>query len=148
MPTTYFQDNIACGPTPSQSTPIGFVPLVQRVALTSNSSTAASATIVLPANSQIVNFFVDKTVDRVGGTATTLPVTVGTAAAGTQYMTSVDMFAAGTGRAVQSPTVAQVLAKSNIGTNTSVVVTVAPNGTITTTQAQILLTVFYTPPLT
>jgi hypothetical protein len=151
MPTTYLQDGIACGPTPSKSTNFGLVTLEQTVAVTTTADgLAASGTITLPANSQLVAYFVDKTVTQVvgGGTATTLPVTVGTAAAGTQYMTSQDMFGATTGRAAPTITLAQVAAMANIGTNTSVVLTVDPNGTISTTQGVVRLTVLYTPPVT
>lgn len=104
---------------------------------------AVSGTITLPASAQILNYFVDKTVLQVvgGGTATTLPVTVGIAAAGTEYMSSVDMFS--TARAAPTLTVAQVLAMSNIGSNQSVVMTADANGTISTTQAVLRLTVVY-----
>jgi hypothetical protein len=149
--TAYIQGAITSGTTPSQSTNVGLVVLEQTVTVTTTSDTAASATITLPANSQLVAYFVDKTVTQVvggSGTATTLPVTVGTAAAGTQYMTSQDMFGATTGRAAPTITLAQVAAMANIGSNTSVVLTVAPNGTILTTQAVVRLTVLYTPPIT
>jgi len=105
--------------------------------------TAVSATITLPANSQIVDYYVDGVVVPVvgGGTATTVPVTVGTAAAGTQYMTSTDMVAGG--RSTATKTVAQLLAMSDITTNTSVVITADPNGTVSTTQGVYRLTVVY-----
>jgi hypothetical protein len=70
-----------------------------------------------------------------------LPITVGTAAAGTQYVSSTDLFAGG--RAAASFTTAQLLAMSDIGTNQSVVLTADPNGTISTTQAIIRMTVVY-----
>lgn len=104
---------------------------------------AVSATLTLPANSQIVDYFVDGVVVPVvgGGTATTCPVTVGTAAAGTQYMTSTNMITGG--RSTAAKTVAQLLAMSNINTNTSVVITADPNGTVSTTQGVYRLTVVY-----
>jgi len=104
---------------------------------------AVSGTIVLPAYSQILRYSVDQIVDEVvgGGTMTTIPVTVGTAAAGAQYMTSTDMVAGG--RANATLTTAQLLAMSNINTNTNVVLTVDPNGTIVTTQGVYRLVVEY-----
>jgi hypothetical protein len=75
------------------------------------------------------------------GTATTLPMTIGTAAAGTQYVSSTDVFAGG--RIALTFTAAQLSAMADIGTNTSVVVTLDPNGTIVTTQGVIRLTVVY-----
>jgi hypothetical protein len=56
-------------------------------------------------------------------------------------MASTDLFT--NVRAAPTLTVAQVLAMSDIGTNQSVVVTVDPNGTISTTQAVIRLSVVY-----
>lgn len=110
---------------------------------TVSAGTAVSSTITLPANAQIVDYYVDGVVVPVvgGGTATTCPVTVGTAAAGAQYMTSTDMIAGG--RSTATKTVAQLLAMSNIGSNTSVVITVDPNGTVSTTQGVFRLTVVY-----
>jgi hypothetical protein len=75
------------------------------------------------------------------GTATAIAMTVGTAAAGTQYVSSTDVFAGG--RAALTFTAAQLSAMANIGTNTSVVVTLDPDGTIVTTQGVIRLTVVY-----
>jgi hypothetical protein len=102
-----------------------------------------SATIVIPANAQIINFFVDTMVTPVvgGGTATTCPVTVGTAAAGAQYMGSTDLVAGG--RAAPTLTTAQLAAMANVGANTSVVITADPNGTVSTTQGVFRLTVVY-----
>jgi predicted alternative tryptophan synthase beta-subunit len=107
---------------------------------------AVSGSIKLPAYSNILRYSVDQIVDEVvgGGTMTTIPVTVGTAAAGAQYMTSTDMV--GGGRANATLTTAQLLAMANIGTNISVFLTVDPNGTIVTTQGVYRLTVEYTQP--
>ena len=119
----------------------GWVLCVQTVSVTTVAGgTAVSGTITLPANAQIIEYYVDKTVLQSGGDATAYAVTVGTAAAGAQYMTSTDMVAAT--RATTAKTVAQLLAMSAIGTNTSVVLTVAPNGTVGS-QGTFLLTVEY-----
>ena len=105
--------------------------------------TAVSSTVYLPANSQIIDIIVDGTVAAVvgGGTATAIAVTVGSAAAGTQYMSSTDGIAGG--RLAFSPTAAQTLAMANISTNQTVYITVDPNGTVSTTQGVFRLTVVY-----
>lgn len=122
----------------------GDVHLSQTIQLTTTADgLAVNGTLTLPASAQLLSIIIDKIVNLAvgGGTATTLPVTVGTAAAGTQYVTAVDMFS--TARAASTYTVAQLLAMSNIGTNTSLVVTVDPNGTVLTTQAVIQVTILY-----
>jgi hypothetical protein len=105
--------------------------------------TAVSITEVLPAGSQIINIFIDTMVDEAvgGGTASAIAATVGTAAAGTQYVSSTAVIAGG--RASITFTTAQLLAMSDIGNNTNVVLTIAPNGTISTTQGVYRLTVVY-----
>lgn len=122
----------------------GYAVLEQTTTVTTVAAgTAVSSTITLPAGSQIVNLFLDTMVTPVvgGGTATTCPVTVGTAAAGTQYLSATD--AIGGGRIALSFTTAQCAAMADIGNNTSVVVTVDPNGTVSTTQGVFRLTVVY-----
>ena len=76
-----------------------------------------------------------------GGTATTVPITIGTAAAGTQYLSATDCISGG--RAALTFTAAQLTAMSDVGSNTSVVMTVDPNGTVSTTQGVYRLTVVY-----
>jgi hypothetical protein len=145
MAQTYFGSTLRAGSTALTDTVDGgFVVMTQSTTVTTVAAgTATSATLTLPASSQIIDIFVDMVRDEVvgGGTATTLPITVGTVAAGTQYVSSTDLFAGG--RAAASFTTAQLLAMSDIGTNTSVVITADPNGTISTTQAIIRLTVVY-----
>jgi hypothetical protein len=145
MAQTYFGSTLRAGSgTLTDTVDGGFVVMTQTTTVTTVAAgTAVSATLTLPASSQIINIFVDMVRDEVvgAGTATTLPITVGTAAAGTQYVSSTDLFAGG--RAAASFTTAQLLAMSDIGTNTSVVLTADPNGTISTTQAIIRLTVVY-----
>lgn len=146
MAKTYFGSRVRSGSdTLTEDTNGGDVVLTQTTtATTVAAGTAVSATITLPASAQIINYIVDRTVDAVvgGGTATAIPVTIGTAAAGTQYMSSTDMITT-TRVQASAPTVAQLLAMSNIGSNTSVVMTVDPDGTISTTQAVFRLTVTY-----
>jgi hypothetical protein len=145
MAQTYFGSTLRSGTNAlSDSTDGGFVVLAQTTTVTTAAAgTATSATLTLPASSQIINFFADMTVDEVvgGGTATTIPMTIGTAAAGTQYVSSTDVLAGG--RIALAFTAAQLTAMSDIGANTSVVVTLDPNGTISTTQGVIRLTVVY-----
>jgi hypothetical protein len=145
MATTYFGSALKAGSgTLTEATDGGFVVMTKTTTVTTTADgLAASATLTLPASAQILDYYVDKVVTQVvgAGSATTLPVTVGTAAAGTQYMASTDLFT--NVRAAPTLTVAQVLAMSDIGTNQSVVVTVDPNGTISTTQAVIRLSVVY-----
>ena len=76
-----------------------------------------------------------------GGTATAIAVTVGSAAAGTQYMSSTDGIAGG--RLTFAPSAAQTAAMADIGSNTTVYMTVDPNGTVSTTQGVFRLTVVY-----
>ena len=145
MAQTYFGSTLRAGSgTLTDTVDGGFVVMSQTTTVTTAAAgTATSATITLPASSQIIDFVADMVVDEVvgAGTATTIPMTIGTAAAGTQYVSSTNVFAGG--RIALTFTAAQLLAMSDIGTNTSVVVTLDPNGTIVTTQGVIRLTVVY-----
>jgi hypothetical protein len=145
MAQTYFGSTLRAGSgTLTDTVDGGFVVMSQTTTVTTAAAgTATSATITLPASSQIIDLIADMVVNEVvgGGTATTIPMTIGTAAAGTQYVSSTDVFAGG--RIALTFTAAQLLAMSDIGTNTSVVVTLDPNGTIVTTQGVIRLTVVY-----
>jgi hypothetical protein len=128
----------------SDTTDGGFVVVSQTTTVTTASAgTATSATLTLPTYSQIIDFFLDTIQDEVvgGGTATAINATIGTAAAGTQYLSATDVI--GGGRIALSFTTAQLAAMDDIGTNQSVVVTVDPNGTISTTQGIYRLTVVY-----
>ena len=145
MAQTYFGSTLRAGSgTLTDATDGGFVVMSQTTTVTTAAAgTATSATITLPASSQIIDLIADMVVNEVvgAGTATTIPMTIGTAAAGTQYVSSTDVFAGG--RIALTFTAAQLLAMSDIGTSTSVVVTLDPDGTIVTTQGVIRLTVVY-----
>ena len=145
MAQTYFGCTLRSGSgTLTDSTDGGFVVLSQTSTVTTNADgSASSVTEVFPASSQIIDIFVDTMVTPVvgGGTATTCPITIGTAAAGTQYLSATNAIAGG--RIALSFTTAQCAAMADIGTNTSVVMTVDPNGTISTTQGVFRLTVVY-----
>jgi hypothetical protein len=145
MAQTYFGSTLRAGSgTLTDTVDGGFVVMMQTATVTTLASGAASSvTEVLPAGSQIINIFIDTMVDEVvgGGTATAIPATVGIAAAGTQYVSSTDVFAGG--RFVPTFTTAQLAAMADIGNNINVVLTVDPNGTIVTTQGVFRLTVVY-----
>ena len=145
MAQTYFGSTLRAGSgTLTDTVDGGFVVMTQTTTVTTAAAgTATSATLTLPASSQIIDFFADMVVNEAvgGGTATAIAMTIGTAAAGTQYVSSTDVFAGG--RAALTFTAAQLLAMSDIGTNTSVVITLDPDGTIVTTQGVIRLTVVY-----
>jgi hypothetical protein len=145
MAQTYFGSTLRAGSgTLTDTVDGGFVVMTQTTTVTTVSAgTAVSASITIPASSQIIEFFVDMVQDESvgGGTATTIPVTIGTVAAGTQYLSATNVFAGG--RAALSFTAAQLAAMADVGSNQSVVITADPNGTISTTQAIIRLTVVY-----
>lgn len=145
MAQTYFGSTLRAGSgTLTDSVDGGFVVMMQTSTVTTVAAgTAVSVTEVLPASSQIIDIYIDQVVDEVvgGGTATQIAATVGTAAAGTQYVSSTNVI--GGGRFIPTFTTAQLAAMADIGTNTNVVMTIAPNGTISTTQGVYRLTVVY-----
>jgi len=141
---TYFDSTLTAGSYTTEGYDGGYAVLSQTISLTSTSNgLPVSGSILIPAGAQIINFQVDTLTAPVagGGTATTAPITIGTAAAGTQYLSATDCFAAG--RAALTFTAAQLTAMSNVGNNTSVFATVDPNGTISTTQGVWQVTVVY-----
>ena len=145
MSQTYFGSALRSGSgTLTDTTDGGFVVLMQTSTVTTNADgTASSTSVTIPAGSQIINLFIDQTQNEVvgGGTATAINATVGTAAAGTQYVSATDVI--GGGRAALSFTAAQLAAMADVGSNTSVFLTVDPNGTIATTQGIYRFTVVY-----
>ena len=145
MAQTYIGSTLRTGSgTLTDTTDGGFVVVSQTTTVTTLADgSAVSSTITIPASSQIINFIVDCLTTTVvgGGTATTVPITIGTAAAGTQYVSSTNVISGG--RASLTFTAAQLTAMSDVGTNQSVVITVDPNGTISTTQGVYRLTVTY-----
>lgn len=119
---------------------LGNVQLCQQGTVNFKAATLVNdLTFFLPANSTIQDILVDTLTAYDSATSATL--TVGTATGGTQYMTGVDVKS--TGREAQSLSAAQLLAMKNIGTNTSVVVTVTSVGQPTAGECfvQILYTV-------
>lgn len=145
MSQTYIGSTLRTGSgTLTDSTDGGYVVVSQTTTVTTAAAgTATSASLTLPAYSQIIDIKVDGTTvaDAGAGTATAIAVTVGTAAAGTQYMSSTDGIAGG--RLTFAPTAAQTAAMADITTNQSVYITADPDGTISTTQGVFRLTVVY-----
>lgn len=122
---------------------IGGIQLVQSGFVTFKAATLVNdLRFDLPPNSAIQNILIDTLTAY--DSATSAGLTVGTASAGTQYVTSVD--AKTTGRETQSLSAAQLLAMSNIGTTTAVIVTVTSVGQPTT--GNVFVQIAYTPPLT
>lgn len=118
---------------------LGYAVLSQTGTYTQNGLTAVSVTFYLPANAQITEFFIDSLVAYNSATSATL--SIGTAAAGTQYVSGVDMKVAG--RLSPTLTAAQLTAMANITTNTTMVATItvvgatsAGNGRITVEYVQ------------
>ena len=145
MSQTYIGSTLRTGSgTLTDSTDGGFVVVSQTTTVTTAAAgTATSATLTIPASAQIINILVDTVQLQVigAGTATTMPVTVGTVAAGTQYVSATDAIAGG--RVAFTFTAAQLAAMADVGANQSVVITADPNGTVVTTQAIYRLTVAY-----
>lgn len=145
MAQTYFGSALRSGSgTLTDTTDGGFVVLMQTSTVTTAAAgTATSTSVVIPEDSQIIDIIIDQVQNEVvgAGTATAINATVGTAAAGTQYVSATDVI--GGGRAALTFTAAQLAAMADVGSNTSVFLTVDPDGTIVTTQGIYRLTVVY-----
>ena len=116
----------------------GYGVLSQTGLINKNSTNAVDLTFTVPANSQIIDIIVD--VLTAFDSATTATLTVGTASAGTQYAESVDAKTAG--RVRPDFSAAQLAAMDDVGSNTSVIATVTPDGA--TTAGQVRVTILYT----
>lgn len=112
---------------------IGLVMLSQTMLINRDATLVQSATINLPINSQIVNIACD--VLTAYDSATSATLTVGTAAAGTQYASGVNAKTAG--RTFPTFTAAQLTNMSNTTTNTAVVATVTSVGQPTVGQVRV-----------
>jgi hypothetical protein len=145
MAQTYFGSTVRAGSgTLTDIVDGGYMVLSQTATVTTVAAgTAVTSSITLPAYSQIINIIIDQLVDETvgGGSATAINATVGTAAAGTQYVSATNVISGG--RSIPTFTTAQLLAMSDIGTNIGVYFTIAPNGTISTTQGVYRVTVVY-----
>lgn len=115
----------------------GYCVMSQTATIVQNGTTAVSATFYLPPNSQIVMPLIDVTTAYDSATSATL--SIGTAAAGTQYVSGVSAKTAG--RAAPTLTAAQLTAMSNVGANIAVVATVTVVGA--TTAGTVNVTLLY-----
>jgi hypothetical protein len=122
----------------------GFMVLTQNTSIAQNSTTAVSSTIYIPAGSQIIDFNID--VLTAFNSATSATLSIGTAAAGTQYVGSVNAKTAG--RASITFTAAQLAAMNGVSvlgaaaaTSAPVVVTVTPVGA--TSAGYVEVTIIY-----
>lgn len=127
-PGTYFCGGPVLTGTQQNQSDAGVAILTQAVTLTHNTTNAVSATMTIPQSSAIIDIIADTTTAWNSATSDTL--SVGTAAAGTQYAGSVDTKTAA-GRTRPTFTGAQLASMANVGSNTSVVATVTPVGSAT-----------------
>lgn len=100
---------------------------------------AATASVTLPANANIVDIIIDQPVVTTGGTAVNL--TAGISAAGVEYVASTDVKA--TVRLRPTLTAAHLLAMSNIGASTAFYAQVTPTASAVTAGV-LSVTVLYT----
>jgi hypothetical protein len=122
----------------------GFMVLTQNTSIAQNSTNAVSSTIYIPAGSQIIDFNID--VLTAFNSATSATLSIGTAAAGTQYVSSVNAKTAG--RASITFSAAQLAAMNGVSvlgaaaaTSAPVVVTVTPVGA--TSAGYVEVTIIY-----
>ena len=114
---------------------IGLALLSQTTLLGFDATLVQSASFNIPANSQIHR--IDCDVLTAYDSATSATLSVGTAAAGTQYVSSVN--AKTTGRAAPTLSAAQLTNMANTTTNTSVVATVTSVGQPTVGSVRITI---------
>jgi hypothetical protein len=134
MGTTTFSGPVRSGTLKTGETNgpnLGFAVLEQETSITQNSTTAVSSTLYIPVGAKLIDIIVDTL--TAFNSATTAVLSVGTAAAGTQYASGVDVKTAG--RVRPTFTAAQLAAMSNVTvlgvaapTTAPVVVTVTPTG--------------------
>ncbi len=151
-PGTHFAGPLVVGPRQNAdsagSANAGLVELTQTLTLTQNGTNAVSGTFTIPKNCQITEFLIDNQV--VWNSAVSAGLTIGTAAAGTQYMSSLNLLAAGINAPTRVrvpallagppvPTAAQLAAMADTGDNTSVVATVTPSGATSTGTTRITM---------
>jgi hypothetical protein len=120
-------------PGDPQGANVGLAVLSQTMLINFNATLAQSGTINLPVNSQIVTILCD--VLTAYNSATSATLTVGTAAAGTQYASGVNAKTAG--RTIPTFSAAQLAAMDDIGSTTPVVATVTSVGQPTAGQVRV-----------
>lgn len=118
---------------------------VQTTAVVQAGAGTQNITLYVPATSQILRFTIDSYVAF--DSVTTAALTIGTASAGTQYVSSTDMKAAA-GRLTVTPTAAQLLAYSSTAVDatasaaagtpmSAIVITLVATGTTTAGSARV-----------
>jgi hypothetical protein len=147
MAATHFSGPVLTGDLQSGETNgpnQGYVVLMQTTSITQNSTNAVSSTLYIPAGAQIIDFNID--VLTAFNSATSATLSIGTAAAGTQYVSSVNAKTAG--RASITFSAAQLAAMSGVtvlgaaaATSAPVVVTVTPVGA--TSAGYVEVTIIY-----
>jgi len=115
---------------------IGLATLSQTAVVNFDATLVQNATFYLPANSRIVDIIVDGLVAY--NSATSATFSAGTSTGDTSYVNGVNVKT--TGRKSNSYSAAQLLAMSNIGTNTTLVATVTSVGQPTAGQITINVT--------
>lgn len=151
-PGTSFSGPLISGPRQNAdnagSANTGLAVLTQTLELVQAGAVNVSGTFTIPNHCQIIDFLIDNRV--VWNSATSAGLTIGTAALGTQYMSSLNLLAAGINAPTRVvvpgllagppvPTAAQLLAMADTGTNNSVVATVAVVGATTTGTTRITM---------
>ncbi len=138
MAQTNFSGPLASGDRPD-GTPggsnVGLAVLSQTALLNFDATLVQNVTLQLPRGSQIVQIIPD--VLTAFNSATSATLTVGTASAGTQYVSGVNAKTAG--RAAPTLTAAQLAAMDDIGTDRSVVTTVTSVGQPTAGQVRVTI---------
>lgn len=112
---------------------LGFVVLSQTVLINFDATLVQNATVNLPFGSQILNVVVD--VLTAYNSATSATLTVGTASAGTTYVSGVNAKTAA--RTTPTFTAAQLTSMANIGSTGPVVATVTSVGQPTAGQVRV-----------
>jgi hypothetical protein len=112
---------------------IGLAVLSQTFLIDFDATLVQTRSVLLPVNSQIVNILCD--VLTAYNSATSATLTVGTAAAGTQYASGVNAKTAG--RTIPTFTAAQLAAMDDTGTSEGVFATVTSVGQPTAGQVRV-----------
>ncbi len=113
---------------------LGLSTMIQQVTLNANGTNAVSATVYVPKHSVLMDIIIDPLTAWNSATSDTL--SVGTAAAGTQYASGVDVKAA-TARTRPTFSQAQLSAMLDTGSNEAIVATVTPVGSAAAGQTVI-----------
>jgi hypothetical protein len=130
--------------TPRDNTSVadqGYPVLAQTGTITQNGTSAVDLKFYLPKYSQIIGFWIN--IDTAFDSGTSATLSIGTASAGTQYLTSANVKAAAGLLPLTATHVTgtQSAAWADISTNTTMVATVTPVGS--TTAGVVRVTVLY-----